>query len=669
VKAIFEINRYPLTYQAAEHGRIDGASQQTVKHGQDGTEVAAVSEQGYHFTAWSDGVTTPTRTDRNVIADLAVTAGFEVNQYFLTYNAGEHGRVEGRSQQTVNHGEDGTEVAAIAESGYHFANWSDGLDSARRLDTKIEGDLSVNAAFDVNTYIVGGRVSGLVEGTQLVLQNNAGDDLDITTNGDFNFAGLLDAESYAVAVSSQPVTPNQTCTVNMGSGVISGADVANIEVTCILNTYSIGGIVNGLPDGDRIILQNNGGDDLIVKGNGTFSFAMPLEDGSNYEVTVFSPPGKPNWTCDIDNGTGIISGNDVGDIDVNCYVKAVLQATPGLKKVTLDWNAYDFSDVIFNLCHTQGEMSATDTAPCEVVQGGTSETQVSSPHIVAGLTSDIPYSFRLEVLHANGRKTYSDVVVETAFGGLNDTGIDWCAENIANHQTDGTRSEISKNCFDLAGTHPGQDAHYGRDALDRNRKLAKTGHGAAGFDFTKICRSGKVAGERGCSANPSPGNRPNKWGCTRDNVTGLIWEVKAESGLHNSSSTYSWYNPDDAVNGGDRGVANGGQCKESSCDTNAFVQKVNELKLCGISDWRLPTRKELLSIVDNSSFKPAVDPGFFPNTVSANYWSASPYAEQGVFAWQVYFMYGEASPAEKVKSGYVRLVSGRTMTFGLDNPR
>ena len=39
-------------------------------HGQDGSKVTAVANEGYHFTAWSDGLKTPTRTDRVVTADL-----------------------------------------------------------------------------------------------------------------------------------------------------------------------------------------------------------------------------------------------------------------------------------------------------------------------------------------------------------------------------------------------------------------------------------------------------------------------------------------------------------------------------------------------------------------------------------------------------------------------
>lgn len=669
VTAGFEINYYNLVYEASKHGRIVGDGRQAVSYGKDGSEVTAIADEGSHFTVWSDGLSTPIRTDRAVTADLSVTAGFEENQYTLTYKAGEHGTIEGASEQSIKHGGQSSEIIAIADKGYHFVRWSDGLNTPKRIDSQIAGNLAFSALFAVNTYTVGGTVTGLVEGTQLILQNNAGDDLKITANDEFNFVvELLDAAPYAVTVKSHPLTPNQTCTVTSNTGVIASAKVTEIAVSCVLNTYSIGGKVIGLPDRDRLVLQNNAGDDLLVNANGPFSFAAPLEDGSDYEVKVASPPDKLNWTCDIDNGIGTLSGSDVSDINVNCYVKAVLQPIPGLRKVTLDWNSYDFSNVTFHLCYTQEEISDDESISCQGTQEGTLETKISSPHIVSGLTNDIPYWFRLEVLHADGRRTYSNVVVATAFGGLNDTGVDWCADTIANIQTDGTRSEMIESCYALAGAYPGQDAHFGRDALARDRKLAKTGNGAAGFDFSKVCRSGKVAGERGCSPNPSPGSRRNKWGCTRDNVTGLIWEVKTDSGLHAYDNTYSWFNPDEAVNGETPGVENGGVCQGSSCDTHAFIQKVNELELCGNSDWRLPTRKELLSIVDNSRFKPAIDKLFFPNTVQDYYWTSSSYANQTGFAWQVFFQYGEAAMSEKSQSRHVRLVSGRTMTFGLDNP-
>jgi hypothetical protein len=186
--------------------------------------------------------------------------------------------------------------------------------------------------------------------------------------------------------------------------------------------------------------------------------------------------------------------------------------------------------------------------------------------------------------------------------------------------------------------------------------LTKSGSGSSGFDFTKVCGSGKMAGEGDCPPNPTLGSGPANWACVRDNVTGLVWEVKTTQGLRSQGNLYSWYNPDAAENGGAPGVQNGGRCEGSNCDTNAYVQEVNKQGLCGNKDWRLPTRKELLSIVDNGQLKPAIDTSYFPNTPSAHFWSSSPYADQAGSAWQVYFQYGEALPQDKGEGGQVRLV-------------
>jgi len=87
------------------------------------------------------------------------------------------------------------------------------------------------------TYTVGGQVTGLA-GSGLVLQNNGGDNLNISTDGVFVFATeLVDSSPYAVTVLDQPVLPGQTCTINNGSGVISGLDVADVAVNCSIDVF------------------------------------------------------------------------------------------------------------------------------------------------------------------------------------------------------------------------------------------------------------------------------------------------------------------------------------------------------------------------------------------------------------------------------------------------
>ncbi|MBH1964726.1 MAG: hypothetical protein I8H77_10350 [Comamonadaceae bacterium] len=90
------------------------------------------------------------------------------------------------------------------------------------------------------TFTVGGSVSGLTG--SMVLQNNMGDDLSVTSNGGFTFLSALAAGSaYAVTVKSQPA--GQSCTVSNGSGTVASANVGAVEVTCATPAVA-------LPQGD-----------------------------------------------------------------------------------------------------------------------------------------------------------------------------------------------------------------------------------------------------------------------------------------------------------------------------------------------------------------------------------------------------------------------------------
>ena len=82
------------------------------------------------------------------------------------------------------------------------------------------------------TYTIGGSVSGL-EGSGLVLQNNAGDDLAITANGDFTFLTAIDdGSSYDITVLNQPDGPGEICSVTNNNGLVSGENVSDVGVTC-----------------------------------------------------------------------------------------------------------------------------------------------------------------------------------------------------------------------------------------------------------------------------------------------------------------------------------------------------------------------------------------------------------------------------------------------------
>ena len=75
-----KLPEYIINYIADENGRIDGETSQTVRQGSDGQSVTAVPDEGYEFAGWSDGVTTATRQELNVQANITVTANFAVKE-------------------------------------------------------------------------------------------------------------------------------------------------------------------------------------------------------------------------------------------------------------------------------------------------------------------------------------------------------------------------------------------------------------------------------------------------------------------------------------------------------------------------------------------------------------------------------------------------------------
>lgn len=151
------------------------------------------------------------------------------------------------------------------------------------------------------------------------------------------------------------------------------------------------------------------------------------------------------------------------------------------------------------------------------------------------------------------------------------------------------------------------------------------------------------------------------WICVRSVKTGLVWEVKNnDGGLRDKDNTYSWHHPNAKINAGVAGSANGGKCSGSACDIHAYQQAINKLKLCGYDDWRIPTREELLTLLDKKAVYPkaTTDIDAFPNTANSYYWTATSYSFNPQMAWFVYFGSGYDYYEYKTFASHVRLVRG-----------
>ena len=154
---------------------------------------------------------------------------------------------------------------------------------------------------------------------------------------------------------------------------------------------------------------------------------------------------------------------------------------------------------------------------------------------------------------------------------------------------------------------------------------------------------------------------------TRDNVTGLIWEMKTDDGtIHDKLNRYTWCDTNPATNGGNQGAC--GTRSGNPEDTEAFINAVNDAQFGGFSDWRLPTIKELSSLINSSvqSYGLAIDAAWFPLTTSSEYWSSTTNPQYTVLAWKVDFSDGGVVDSDvfslgKKRALFVRAVRATTI--------
>lgn len=181
-------------------------------------------------------------------------------------------------------------------------------------------------------------------------------------------SGTVGNYTFPTPGSSQNVKVRM-CKVNyLGSDILS----LNYQP----NVYTVGGTISSLtiPFGvNTFVLQNNAGDDLIVAGNGTFTFNTAIPTGSNYAVTVFSNPQNPWQTCSITSGSGTVASTAITNIAIGCSV-----------------NNYSMSGNITSTVPLPSGLTVTNGIDSINVPGGATTTPISfTTPIASGTGYDI----------------------------------------------------------------------------------------------------------------------------------------------------------------------------------------------------------------------------------------------------------------------------------------
>ncbi len=149
--------------------------------------------------------------------------------------------------------------------------------------------------------------------------------------------------------------------------------------------------------------------------------------------------------------------------------------------------------------------------------------------------------------------------------------------------------------------------------------------------------------------------------CVLDAVTGLTWEGKpADGSFRDRANRYTNFDNQDKAQAMVSNAPSHPSPDQMTAATNAlaYVKAVNAAKLCGYSDWRLPTMAELHDLVSfGNATPPMLDPAWFPNTPTQFfYWTSDTHPTIPTSARVLILALGGARTTSRTTPGYVRLV-------------
>jgi len=177
----------------------------------------------------------------------------------------------------------------------------------------------------------------------------------------------------------------------------------------------------------------------------------------------------------------------------------------------------------------------------------------------------------------------------------------------------------------------------------------------ASLALTHAAFAATCSGNLGASTTPTSDFVVNANGTVTHTPTGLMWK-QCNEGLSGPACAISTVSPQ---------------------DWPTALTTARNSTFAGYTDWRLPTKQELESLVDSTCFSPAINDTVFPATVADWTWTSTTFFGDPAFAWVVGFNDGNSLAGNKSGNRYaVRLVRGgqsfdalaalaaQTLTFG-----
>jgi hypothetical protein len=169
--------------------------------------------------------------------------------------------------------------------------------------------------------VLGGTIKGLTQ-PGMILKNGSWETKPAATDGTFRFSELIaDDKDFFIEIFKQP--DNSKCSIINNRNKANTYTVVQTVVTCVTDSYALGGTVTGLDAGDGSLVLANGSETAAVPKPATagapVKFSLPkVMVGSPYGVTVLTSPTGSAKKCVVSNGNGTMATSAIDNISVVC---------------------------------------------------------------------------------------------------------------------------------------------------------------------------------------------------------------------------------------------------------------------------------------------------------------------------------------------------------------
>lgn len=220
----------------------------------------------------SDNFSTPTFNN--------ISIQYSPPTFTVNFLAGDHGLISGTASQTIEYGSNTNSVTAVADTGYHFTNWSDGNTQNPREIIAITSNKTLTANFvanDVNAPVISNESAAPSSNSAIISWSTDEAASSLIQYGlNQNYGFVTSETDTSPRVTSHNITLNSLKSCARYFYRVVSSDVTNNQSSSAQKTFSTTGCpVSTIITGTESTLPTTGGTVELINSLSTAKIDAP----------------------------------------------------------------------------------------------------------------------------------------------------------------------------------------------------------------------------------------------------------------------------------------------------------------------------------------------------------------------------------------------------------